>query len=109
MTNIFQDAISCRRSYKCPGRVRFLFHISHAPRLLDCDFLHSLSTVLVNRLVLNLRKVGNPHISNITTIPQPRFTMNGFLDNIGASLRDGSEDIYIGEDSETYELEGYAH
>lgn len=64
-----------------------------------------LSIILVNRLVLNLRKAGNRDSSTFSEISQPRFATNGFLDNIGASLRNGSDDMDIGEDLEEHELE----
>ncbi len=67
----------------------------------------SLSPIRVNRLVLNLRKAGNQNDGDISTISQPRFATNGFLDNIGASLRGDPEDVDVGDGSEEYELEKY--
>lgn len=75
---------------------------------LNCCISSSLSTILVNRLVLNLRKDGNRVNSSVAEVSQPRFATNRFLDNIGASLRNGSDDMDIGEDLEEHELEEYA-
>ncbi len=38
---------------------------------------------------------------------QPRFATNRFLDNIGASLRNDSEDMDIGGGLEKHELKEY--
>ncbi len=73
----------------------------------DCDLPSSFSEILVNRLVLNLRQIGNQDNRNISTISQPRFATNRFLDNIGASLRNGSEDLDISIGLEEFELEKY--
>ncbi len=67
----------------------------------------SLSPILVNHLVLNLRKAGNQDVSHISTVSQPRFATNRFLDNIGAPLRNGSEEMDIDDGLEEHELEEY--
>ncbi len=73
----------------------------------DRDLLFSLSAILVNRLVLNLRKVGNEDKDNMSTISQVGFATNRFLDNIGAPLRNGSEDSDFDDDVEEFGFEEY--
>lgn len=85
----------------------FLSRLRKTLQLLCYNLSSSLSDILANRLVLNLRKTGNQHNENLTTVSQPKFVTNGFLDNIGAPLRYGSEDVDIGDGLEEYELEEY--
>ena len=61
-----------------------------------------MSNLLVNRLVLNLRRAGNPTTnSTVPSLVMPSFAQpeQSFLGNIGAELRDGSEK-YDGEGDE---------
>ncbi|TDL18648.1 hypothetical protein BD410DRAFT_830798 [Rickenella mellea] len=54
-----------------------------------------LSNLLINRLVLNLRRVSHLQVGNastIGTIREPVFATNSFLGNLGAPLRVGSDD-----------------
>ena len=55
--------------------------------------------MLVNRLVLNLKRSGNINNSTIVSLAMPSFanSEHSFLGNIGAPLRDGSEN-YDGVD-----------
>ncbi len=71
------------------------------------DFPSSLSQILVNRLVLNLREIGNRDNSTISEVSHPRFATNRFLDNIGASMRSGSDDMHVGDDFEEHGIEEY--
>ena len=65
--------------------------------LLSCI---SMSFLLVNRLVLNLRRAGNAdNTSAVSSLAMPSFAEpeHSILGNIGAHLRDGTED-YEDED-----------
>ncbi|TDL21406.1 hypothetical protein BD410DRAFT_804319 [Rickenella mellea] len=74
-----------------------------------------LNFILVNRLVLNLRRVshlqeGNvPTLGAIRTIQEPAFAVNSLLGNLGAPLRVGQDDddeideIGIDDDAEVAE------
>ena len=64
---------------------------SYRPNSLTCPV--SLSFILINRLVLNLRRAGNINDSTIHSLTKPSFAEpeHSFLGNIGAPLRDGSE------------------
>lgn len=56
----------------------------------------SFSSILVNRLILNLRRVAksnNEPTSMSTTIAEPQFAANPFIGNIGAPLRVDSFDV----------------
>ena len=67
-----------------------------------------MSNLLVNRLVLNLRRAGNPTTnSTVPSLVTLSFAQpeQSFLGNIGAELRDGSEncDDEGGEGKQTRE------
>ncbi|TDL16067.1 hypothetical protein BD410DRAFT_648676 [Rickenella mellea] len=59
---------------------------------------NSLTVILINRLVLNLRQVSHfqdgkpPTLGTIGTIQEPAFAANSLLGNLGAPLRVDPED-----------------
>ena len=59
-----------------------------------------MSLVLINRLILNLRRAGNINDSTVCSLAMPSFAEpeNSFLGNIGAPLRDGSENYDCDDD-----------
>ncbi|TDL18636.1 hypothetical protein BD410DRAFT_879852 [Rickenella mellea] len=65
-----------------------------------------LTYILINRLVLNLRKVSHiqegdaPTLGAISTIQEPVFAANSILGNLGAPLRMGTEDEYSDDEIE---------
>ena len=75
--------------------------------VLFLPFVHvRLSIILVNRLVLNLRRAGNINNSTVPSLAMPSFAEReqSFLGNIGAPLRDGSEN-YDRDDDDVDRLE----
>ncbi len=53
----------------------------------------SLSSILTNRLVLNLKQAGNSRMQHeSSTLPSQAFSMNSFVGNLGAPFRVGNED-----------------
>ncbi|TDL21330.1 hypothetical protein BD410DRAFT_804270 [Rickenella mellea] len=75
------------------------------------EVIYVIPFVLVNRLVLNLRRVSHVSCANgrtlgtIGTIPEPVFAINSVLGNIGAPLRMGTEDDEIEEMDDEDEIE----
>ncbi len=68
----------------------------------------SLSAVLVNRLVLNLRQLGhsgeNANDTGMTDFSEMSFAMGAVLGNIGSSLRDGSDDCELDSDANEFQV-----
>lgn len=68
----------------------------------------SFVTILTNRLVLNLKQVGNSHMQTFT-LPSLAFATNTFVGNLGAPFQvssEGSEDeILQALGSDEYELQ----
>ncbi|TDL16650.1 hypothetical protein BD410DRAFT_831953 [Rickenella mellea] len=75
---------------------------------------NSLTVILINRLVLSLRRVSHKHFGNVPThgaigtIEEPAFATNSLLGNIGAPLRmgseeDESEEISVDDEAEAIE------
>ena len=65
-----------------------------------------MSLMLTNRLVLNLRRAGNINDSTVRSLAMLSFAEpeHSFLGNIGAPLRDGSEN-YDRDDADADRIE----
>ncbi len=67
----------------------------------------SLGYILTNRLVLNLKSLGNSHVQHeASTLSSLAFATNSIVGNLGAHLRVGDEE---GEDGELEELRNDEH
>lgn len=66
----------------------------------------SLSSILVNRLVLNLKRAAAPQDITTPSLSGSRLSVNSIIGNIGASLDYGTGDSYGDEESGEHEENG---
>lgn len=61
--------------------------------------------ILANRLLLNIKQIGNDNDCPNTTLSTPAFAVNSFLGNIGAPLRVDTEGEYGPDFPEDYDMD----
>jgi len=70
------------------------------------SFQNVLSAILINHLILNLRRIANDNDSQQGSVSQAVFAMDKVLGNIGAPLHDGYDDlVFHDEEVETFQGE----